>query len=174
MWETRNTRSRRCSARRRGSRCKAIHPLLPCKPSWCCIRKGLESNQAREKLNQFYHLQLADSRSAAGAERKRAELQRKFAKELTDIAVLAPARPARRAPGAMFQVISGPMSEAAANATCATLERAHQSCKLVQGVGAARAAGILERQLRVREFVEVGPETLGNEFAGGHIISSND
>lgn len=97
--------------------------------------QGVESNAAREKLNEFYHLQLADSRSADGAARKRAELQRKFAKELTDIAVLAPAAP--NAPGAMVQVISGPMSHAAANATCATLERAHQSCKLVQGVGAA-------------------------------------
>jgi SPOR domain len=97
--------------------------------------QGIESNQAREKLNEFYHLQLADSRNAAGAARKRAELQRKFGKELTDIAVLAP--PAPNAPDARFQVISGPMSRAAANATCATLERAHQSCKLVQGVGAA-------------------------------------
>lgn len=94
--------------------------------------QGLESNQAREKLNQFYHLQLADSRSAAGAEHQRAELLRKFGKELSDIAVLAPGTP-----GAMFQVISGPMSQAAANATCATLQRAHQRCKLVQGVGAA-------------------------------------
>jgi hypothetical protein len=97
--------------------------------------QGLESNQARQKLDEFYHLQLADSRSAADAARKRAQLQRKFAKELSDIVVLAP--PAPNAPGAMFQVISGPMSQAAANATCATLQRAHQSCKPVQGVGAA-------------------------------------
>jgi hypothetical protein len=102
--------------------------------------QGIESNAAREKLNEFYHLQLADSRSAAGAERKRAELLRKFSKELTDIAVLAPAAP--DTPGAMFQVISGPMSQAAAKATCATLERAHQSCKLVQGVAAAPPASL--------------------------------
>jgi hypothetical protein len=97
--------------------------------------QGVESNAARAKLNEFYHLQLADSPSAAGAARKRAELQRKFATELTDIAVLAPAAP--NAPGAMFQVISGPMSQAVANSTCAALERAHQRCKLLQGVGAA-------------------------------------
>lgn len=97
--------------------------------------QGLESNQARAKLKEFYHLQLADSRSAAAATRKRAELQRKFGKELSDIAVVAPAA-APNTPGSMFQVISGPMSQAAANAACATLQRAHQSCKVVQGVGA--------------------------------------
>jgi hypothetical protein len=94
--------------------------------------QGVESNQAREKLDQFYHLQLADARNAADAARKRAQLQRRFAKELSEVTVLAPA-----ASGAMYQVISGPMSQAAANATCATLQRAHQSCKPVQGAGAA-------------------------------------
>jgi hypothetical protein len=93
--------------------------------------QGRESNEARAKLKEFYHLQLAESPSAAAAARKRAQLQRKFANELTDVAVAAP-----NAPGAMFRVISGPMSQAAANATCATLERAHQPCEAVQGVGA--------------------------------------
>lgn len=93
--------------------------------------QGQESNEARAKLKEFYHLQLADSRSAAAATRKRAELLRKFAKELSDIAVVAP-----DAPGKMYRVISGPMSRAAANSACATLERAHQGCKLVQGVSA--------------------------------------
>lgn len=97
--------------------------------------QGRESNQARAKLNEFYHLQLADSLSAAAATRKRAELQRKFEKELSDIVVVAPAA-AGNAPGSIFRVISGPMSQAAANSACASLERAHQSCKLVQGVGA--------------------------------------
>jgi hypothetical protein len=93
--------------------------------------QGRESNEARAKLKEFYHLQLADSRSAAAATRKRAELQRRFGKELSDIAVVAP-----NAPDTMYRVISGPMSQAAANAACETLERAHQSCKLVQGVSA--------------------------------------
>jgi hypothetical protein len=93
--------------------------------------QGRESNEARAKLKEFYHLQLADSRSAAAATRKRAELQRKFGKELSDIAVVAPT-----APSTMFRVISGPMSQAAAISACETLERAHQSCKLVQGVSA--------------------------------------
>ena len=97
--------------------------------------QGVESNRAREKLDEFYHLQLADARSAADAARKRSELQRKFAKELSDVVVLAPAGP--DATDAMYHVISGPMSQAAANATCAPLQRAHQSCKPVQGAGAA-------------------------------------
>jgi hypothetical protein len=120
----------------------AAWKLLQSEPSAAALQaflvlypQGIESNAAREKLNGFYHLRLADSRSAAGAARIRADLQRKFAGELSDIAVLAPASP--NAPSPMFQVISGPMSQAAANSTCATLQRAHQDCELVQGVGAA-------------------------------------
>jgi sporulation related protein len=93
--------------------------------------QGRESNEARAKLKEFYHLQLAGAHSAAAAARKQAELQRKFGKELSAVAVVAP-----HAPDTMFQVISGPMSQAAANSTCETLERAHQRCKVVQGVGA--------------------------------------
>ena len=92
---------------------------------------GRESNEARAKLKEFYHLQLADARSAAAAEHKRAELQRKFAKELSDLAVVAPI-----APATTYRVVSGPMSQAAANSACATLQRTHQNCKAVQGVSA--------------------------------------
>jgi hypothetical protein len=94
-------------------------------------QQGRESNEARAKLKEFYHLQLAESRSAAAAARKQAQLQRKFNKELSDIAIVAP-----HAPDTIFRVISGPMSQTAANSTCETLERAHQSCQLVQGIGA--------------------------------------
>jgi hypothetical protein len=97
--------------------------------------QGRESNEARTKLAGFYHLQLADARSAAAAERTRAELSRKFAKELSNIVVAAPLA-APDTLGSMYRVISGPMSQAAANSACATLERARQSCKPVQGVGA--------------------------------------
>jgi SPOR domain len=93
--------------------------------------QGRESNEARAKLKEFYHLQLADVRSAAAAVHKQAQLQARFGKELSDIAIVAP-----RAPDTVFRVISGPMSQAAANSTCETLERAHQSCKPVQGIGA--------------------------------------
>ncbi|HEY2463191.1 MAG TPA: hypothetical protein VGI32_03970 [Steroidobacteraceae bacterium] len=91
--------------------------------------KGRESNEARAKLNEFYRLHLADSRSAAAAERKRSELAGRFGKELSDIVVIPP-----NTPGAVYQVVSGLMSHAAANSACATLERAHQSCKLIQGM----------------------------------------
>jgi hypothetical protein len=104
--------------------------------------QGRESNEARAKLKDFYHLQLADAPSAAAAEHKRAELQRKFGKELSDLAVLAPAA-ASTTSGARFRVVAGPMSRAAANSTCATLERAHQGCKAIQGVGADSAPASL-------------------------------
>jgi hypothetical protein len=92
--------------------------------------QGRESNEARAKLNEFYRLDLAATRSAAAAERKRAELAGRFGKELSDIAVVAP-----KAPGSEFRVVSGLMSQPAASSACATLERAHQSCKMIQGVG---------------------------------------
>lgn len=94
--------------------------------------EGRESNAARAKLQEFYHLQLADARNAASAERKRAELTRRFGKELSDLAVVPP-----NAGGALFLVESGPMRQTTANSVCATLERARQSCKVVQGFSAA-------------------------------------
>jgi hypothetical protein len=104
--------------------------------------QGRESNEARAKLNEFYRLELADAANAPAAERKRAQLQRKFAKELSDIVVVAPAAPPNTS-GSVFRVVSGLMSQTAANSACATLERAHQRCKLVQGVGADSAPASL-------------------------------
>lgn len=111
---------------------------LPSDPSAASLQaflmlypQGREANEARAKLNEFYRLHLADSRSAAAAERERAKLASKFGKELSDIVVIPP-----KAAGSGFQVVSGLMSQAAANSACATLERAHQSCKLIQGLSA--------------------------------------
>ncbi len=94
--------------------------------------QGLESNQARTKLNELsYRVQLADAHSKAEAEHQRAQLQARFGKVLHELVVLAPT-----APDTAYHVASGPMSQATASSTCATLERAHQSCKLIQGLGA--------------------------------------
>jgi hypothetical protein len=94
--------------------------------------QGLESNEARARLKELdYRIQLADSRSAAAAEHKRTQLESKFGKLLHDVVVVPP-----NAPGTMYRITSGPMSRATANATCATLEREHQSCKLVPGADA--------------------------------------
>jgi SPOR domain len=90
--------------------------------------QGPEAQQARAQLKALnFRVQLAESRSKAGAERKRAELQAKFGKVLRDILVVP-----RAGAGTVFLVTSGPMSEATANSACATLQRAHQSCKLVE------------------------------------------
>ena len=94
--------------------------------------QGPESNEARAKLKDLsFRVQLADSRSQAAAERKRAQLQAKFGTVLHEVVVVAPTPP-----DTTYRVTSGPMSEATASSTCARLERAHQSCKLVQGLGA--------------------------------------
>jgi hypothetical protein len=94
--------------------------------------QGLESNQARAKLNELsYRVQLADARSKAAAEHQRASLQARFGQVLHELVVVAP-----KAPDTVYHVTSGPMSQAAANSTCEALERAHQSCKLIPGLGA--------------------------------------
>jgi hypothetical protein len=91
--------------------------------------QGLESNEARARLKELdYRVQLADSRNAAAAEHKRAQLESKFGNLLHGLVVVPP-----NAPGTMYRITSGPMSQATANSTCATLEREHQSCKLVPG-----------------------------------------
>lgn len=94
--------------------------------------QGTESNEARAKLKELdYRVQLADAHSKDEAQRKRDRLQSKFGKVLHDIIVVPPT-----APDTLYRVTSGPMDQAAANSACATLQRAHQSCKLVQGDGA--------------------------------------
>ena len=93
--------------------------------------QGLESNQARAKLDELsYRVLLSDSHSMAEAERQRASLQARFGKVLHELVVVAPT-----APDTVYHVTSGPMSQATASSTCATLERAHQSCKLIQDLG---------------------------------------
>jgi len=93
--------------------------------------QGLEANQARANLKDMnYRIELANARSQASAERKRAQLQARFGNMLPDIVVLAPA-----GSGTLFRVTSGPMTQATANSACAALERAHQSCKLIEGDG---------------------------------------
>jgi hypothetical protein len=93
--------------------------------------QGFEANQARAKLKDLdYRVELANARSKASAERKRTQLQARFGTVLHEIVVLAPDGSA-----ALFRVTSGPMSQASANSACAALERAHQSCKLIEGSG---------------------------------------
>jgi hypothetical protein len=90
--------------------------------------QGAESVLARRKLAEIdYRLQLADARSESGAEAKRAHLQAKFGPVLHEVVVIAP-----RGADTDYRVISGPMDQAMAKAACATLERSHQSCKLIQ------------------------------------------
>jgi hypothetical protein len=99
--------------------------------------QGVESNQARVRLKVLsYRVELAESRSKAGAERRRAGLQVKFGKLLRDIVIVPP-----DASRKVFLVTSGPMSEATADSTCATLQHAHQPCKLVENAGMVENAG---------------------------------
>ena len=94
--------------------------------------QGVESNEARDRLKAMdYRVQLADSRSKAEADHKRGQLERKFGQVLHEVVVVPP-----DASDKMFRITSGPMSQASANTACATLEKEHQHCKLVQGLEA--------------------------------------
>jgi hypothetical protein len=88
---------------------------------------GTEAAQARQKLNELaYSVELAHLHSKAAAESKRTHLQARFGTVVHDIVVLPPAGVNKD-----YTVASSPMSQADANAACATLQRSHQLCKVV-------------------------------------------
>src|SRR5277367_1281431 len=90
--------------------------------------QGAESVLARQKLAEIdFRLRLADARSESSAEAKRAHLQARFGSVLHEVIVIAPG-----GADTGYRVMSGPMSQSMAKSTCATLERSHQSCKLIQ------------------------------------------
>ena len=93
--------------------------------------QGPEADQARQKLDDMaYRVQLADTHSKAAAERRRAQLQARFGSVVHDVVVVPPT-----SPDTNYRVTSGPMSQATATSVCASLERAHQSCKAIQTPG---------------------------------------
>ncbi len=118
-------RARDWQAIQQGSSATALQAFLKTYP------QGPESSEARQRLSTLaYQVRLADVRSKAAAEHKRDQLQARFGKVLREVVVIAPANP-----NANYQVASEPMTEADANAACAALERAHQSCSLMQRPG---------------------------------------
>lgn len=93
--------------------------------------QGPESSLARERLSTLaYQVKLATVRSKDAAERTRDQLQARFGHVLHEVVVVAPV-----SAYSDYQVTSEPMTEADANAACAALERAHQSCSLVRRAG---------------------------------------
>jgi hypothetical protein len=113
---------------------KAVQPTPSAATLEEFLRKypqGAESNEARQKLaSMAYRVQLDESHSKAGAERKRADLQARFGTVIHEVVVIPP-----MAPDARFQVGSGPMSEAEANSACVTLQQKHQHCTAVKNTG---------------------------------------
>jgi hypothetical protein len=88
---------------------------------------GPEAAQARQKLNDLaYSVELARLHNKSAAESKRKQLQARFGAVVHEIIVLPPA-------GAKgdYTVASSPMSQAEANAACATLQHSRQLCKVI-------------------------------------------
>ena len=83
----------------------------------------------RSAMEQTDWHQLAEDRFAH--EVSSALYRLAHANAYNELVVVAP-----KAPDSVYHVTSGPMSQAAASATCEALERAHQSCKLIPGLGA--------------------------------------
>ncbi|MGH8149021.1 MAG: SPOR domain-containing protein [Steroidobacteraceae bacterium] len=93
--------------------------------------QGPESDEARaqlQKLTSGYQVQLPGAfRSARTAERASARLKTRFGNILHDVVVVAPTPPSK-----LHRLRSAPMSREEANAACAKLRRAHESCKVVK------------------------------------------
>jgi outer membrane protein assembly factor BamD (BamD/ComL family) len=93
--------------------------------------QGVESNEARARLKQLdYRVQLADLHSEAAAEHKRQQLESRFGAVLHELRIVPPSSADK-----LFSVASEPMSQAMAGSACEKIERAHQSCKVVQTAG---------------------------------------
>jgi hypothetical protein len=91
--------------------------------------QGPEVDEARTKLAQLtgYRVQLGSFRSKTEAEKDKARLQSRYGKVLQQIDVVSSS-----GPKPLNNVESGPMSQADAQAACATLTSAHQHCEVVK------------------------------------------
>jgi outer membrane protein assembly factor BamD (BamD/ComL family) len=93
---------------------------------------GDEADQARDKLKMIagYRAELAMVRSRGLADRERDALAKRFGKALQQVVVLGPDGNSRD-----YRITSARMSETDANAACATVKHAGQSCKVIQASG---------------------------------------
>jgi hypothetical protein len=90
--------------------------------------QGAEADLARAQLTAYgYRVQIAESSSEQGAQRERERMQARFGKVLDDIVVVPPIGSETK-----YRITSQPMSKSAAGSTCAALEHAHHTCKLIQ------------------------------------------
>jgi hypothetical protein len=93
---------------------------------------GDEAAQARNALEKLaaYRAELATSFSEKAADRKRAEIAKRFGHLVSTIVVIPP--------GAIhheYRILSSPMSEQDANTVCANFEKQRQNCEVVQATG---------------------------------------
>lgn len=93
---------------------------------------GDESDQARDKLKQMtgYRAELGTARTERSADHKREELAQRFGKDLPSVVVLEPDSTSHE-----YRIASAPMSQQDASAACANLEKARQTCKVIQSAG---------------------------------------
>ena len=90
---------------------------------------GMEADRARDKLKMLagYRAELGMAHSQQLADRQRDALAKRFGKEFQQVVVLEPDAGNRD-----YRIASSPMSEQDANAACASVKHAGQSCKVVQ------------------------------------------
>jgi outer membrane protein assembly factor BamD (BamD/ComL family) len=93
---------------------------------------GPEADQARDSLKTIagYRAELGIAHSQTLADRKRDALAKRLGKDLQQVVVLAP-----DANSHDYRITSAPMNEHDANAACATVKHAGQSCKVIQVAG---------------------------------------
>jgi hypothetical protein len=93
---------------------------------------GPEAEHARDKLRMLagYRAELGIAHNQKTAERERAALAKRFGKNIPQVVVLKPDADSRD-----YRLASAPMSEQDANAACASVKHAGQSCKVIQVIG---------------------------------------
>jgi outer membrane protein assembly factor BamD (BamD/ComL family) len=93
---------------------------------------GTEADRARAKLKVLlgYRAEFGTAHSQKAADRARDALAKRFSKDLQQIVVLEPDASNRE-----YRITSAPMSESDANAACASVKPAGQSCKVVPTTG---------------------------------------
>jgi len=91
--------------------------------------EGPEADQARSQLQTLesngYRVEFATFKDQLDAAKAHDRFKARFGNELSDVVVIPPAGSEAR-----YRVVSAPMSEADANAACAKIKKAHQSCKV--------------------------------------------
>lgn len=90
--------------------------------------QGAESTDIQKRLDMLtaYRIELDTAQTKAEAEKKLTRIQMRYRTVLRGVTAIE-----SDAPNTGYRILSEPMNQADATATCKTLEHTHQSCKII-------------------------------------------